>query len=161
MRVLCCLDGFNIEQIGTAVSSLVNADTRVIGLLFVRDSGPHDEMKRKREGLLRPNRPSGPLRERMQQAEVAAAEDIMQEGLRYFAGAETIQREGRPEREIVNCAVEWNADCIVICPHSPQSGVPALGPRAGGNVASFVLDHAPCAVLLARTVTREGFPLQR
>lgn len=150
MRVLCCLDGSNIEQITKALSALVNANERIIGLLYVTDSGPHGEMERKREGLLRPRHPSGPLIERVQQAEAAAAQDILQEGLRYLPGAETLHREGRPEREIVQCASDWNADLVVICPRTLGFDGPTLGPKSVGHVARFVLDHAPCPVLLVR-----------
>ena len=86
----------------------------------------------------------------IQQAEAAAAQDILQEGLRYVPQAETLSREGRPEREIIQCASEWNADLIVICSRSPAFGGPALGPKSVGHVARFVLDHAPCPVLLVR-----------
>jgi nucleotide-binding universal stress UspA family protein len=81
---------------------------------------------------------------------IAAAQDILQEGARYLPGAEMLHREGRPEREIVQCALEWNADLVVICPRSPGLGGPPLGPRSVGHVARFVLDHAPCPVLLVR-----------
>lgn len=150
MRVLCCLDGTNIEHISGALSTLVTADDRTIGLLYVTDLGPHHEIERKREGLLRPRHPSGPLQEKIQQAEVAAAQDILQEGLRYVPHAETLSREGRPEREIIQCAAEWNADLIVVCSRSPLFGGPAPGPKSVGHVARFVLDHAPCPVLLVR-----------
>src|SRR5436309_11980640 len=100
MRVLCCLDGTNIELISRALTTLVTADERTIGLLYVTDLGPHHEIERKREGLLRPRHTSGSLHEKIQQAEVAAAQDILQEGLRFFSDAETLSREGRPEREI-------------------------------------------------------------
>ena len=56
----------------------------------------------------------------------AAAEDILNEGLRYLPNAETLQRQGRPEREIV-----------------------------------FVVDHAPCPVLLVRALARDQFPIAR
>lgn len=150
MRVLCCLDGSNIEQVSKALASLVSPNNRTIGLLYVTDSGPHGEIERKREGLLRPRHPSGPLSERMRRAETAAAQDILQEGARYLPGAEMLHREGRPEREIVQCASEWNADLVVICPRSPGFGSPPQGPRSVGHVARFVLDHAPCPVLLVR-----------
>lgn len=107
-------------------------------------------MERKRERLLRPRHPSGPLSERVRQAEAAAAQDILQEGLHYLPGTETLHREGRPEREIVQCASDWNADLIVICPRTPGFGDPPLGPKSVGHVARFVLDHAPCPVLLVR-----------
>lgn len=164
MRVLCCLDGTNIEQISKAVSSFLKEDKPTIGLLYVTDIGPHRDMELRRERSLRP-RHSGPLRgEQMRQAEQYAAHDILEEGKRYLmqSGApETLQREGRPEREIVNCAAEWNADLIVICPRSSQWDGPALGPKSVGHIARFVLDHAPCPVLLVRNIVRERYPLPR
>jgi len=150
MRVLCCLDGTNIEPISRALSTLVTVDERTIGLLYVTDTGPHHEIERKREWLLRPRHPSGPLQEKMQQAEVGAAQDILQEGVRYLPQAQTLSREGRPEQEIVQCASQWHADLIVICSRSPAFGGPTVGPKSIGHVARFVLDHAPCAVLLIR-----------
>jgi nucleotide-binding universal stress UspA family protein len=155
MRVLCCLDGTNSEQVSRALSTLLTAAERTIGLLYVTDLEPHHEIERKREGLLRPRHPSGPLREKIQQAEAAAAQDILQEGLRYVPQAETLSREGRPEREIIQCAAEWHADVIVISSRSPAFGGPALGPKSVGHVARFVLDHAPCPVLLIRPQMNE------
>jgi nucleotide-binding universal stress UspA family protein len=155
MRVLCCPDGTNSEQVSGALSTLVTAAERTIGLLYVTDLGSHYEIERKREGLLRPRHPSGPLSEKIQQAEVAAAQDILQEGLRYVPQAETLLREGRPEREIIQCAAEWHADVIVICSRSPAFGGPSLGPKSVGHVARFVLDHAPCPVLLVRPQLNE------
>src|SRR5947207_12899909 len=102
MRVLCCLDGTNIEQISRAISTLTTADERTIGLLYVTDSGPHHEIERKREGLLRPRNPSGPLQEKIQHAEAGAAQDILQEGLRYLPQAETLSREKRPKQMILS-----------------------------------------------------------
>jgi len=150
MRILCCLDGTNIEHISRALSTLITADERTIGLLYVTDSGPHHEIERKREWLLRPRHPSGPLQEKIQSAEAGAAQDILQESLHYLPQAETLSLEGRPEQEIVQCASEWQADLIVICPRSPAFGGPALGPKSVGHVARFVLDHALCPVLLLR-----------
>lgn len=161
MRVLCCLDGTNSEEVSRAVAELVQPEERVPGLLYVVDSGPHGEMGRKREGLMRPRRPSGPLHDRVQQAETFAVQDILDEGLRFMPGAETLRREGRPEREIVLCAAEWQADLIIICPRSPRFGGPTLGSRSVGHVARFVLDHAPCPVLLVRPVMTDGFSLPR
>jgi len=150
MRVLCCLDGTNIEHITRALSTLVTAEERTIGLLYVTDLGPHHEIERKREGLLRPRHLSGPLYEKMRQAEITSSQDILREGLHYLPGAQTLSREGNPEREIIQSTAEWKADLIVICPRSPVFGGPALGPKSVGHVARFVLDHAPCPVLLIR-----------
>lgn len=158
MRVLCCLDGTNSEHIRMALST-ITTNERTIALLYVTDTGPHGEMERKREGLLRSRQPSRPLSERMRQTETAVAQDILQEGQRSIPDAETLHREGRPEREIVNCAAAWLADLILICPRSHYDGKPEIGPKSVGHVARFVLDHAPCPVLLVRNMAREQFPI--
>ena len=156
MRVLCCLDGTNSAQINTAVSQMLRADSLTLGLLYVIDIGPHGEMERQRERFLR--RPELPpaRREQMRRAEEASAQDILQEGKRYLSGAELLQRQGRPEHEIVQCAATWAADLVVICPRSPRNAGPQLGPKSVGHVARFVLDHAPCPVLLVRSAPQAG-----
>lgn len=159
MRVLGCLDGTNIEQVSKAISSLLNTADLTIGLLYVTDIGPREDMGRQRERFFRPTPPPPPRQEQMRQAESMAAQDVLEEGVRYLSGAAKLQRSGQPEREIVNCAAEWNADLIVICPRSPSHGGPPLGPKSIGHVARFVLDHAPCPVLLVRPVSRNNFPI--
>ncbi|SRR5712691_1145251 len=159
MRVLCCLDGTNVERVSKAVSSYLRADTLTVGLLYVIDSGPHGEMERQRERFLRPGDLPFSRRELMRQAEVLSAQDILEEGNRFLIGAEKLRRAGRPEREIVTAAAEWHADVIVICSRSPHGGVPPHGPKSVGHVARFVLDHAPCPVLLVRPLTPIGFPM--
>ena len=50
----------------------------------------------------------------------------------------------------INIATQWAADLIVICSRSSHSPGPPLGPKSVGHIARFVLDHAPCPVLLVR-----------
>src|SRR5271166_3805305 len=116
MRVLCCLDGTNGEQVSKATAILSESQPITVGLLYVIDTGPRKDIEHTRERFLR--RPgSPPLREHeMGEAEKDSARDILDEGLRYLPGAETIQRQGRAEREIVNIAAEWQADLTIICP---------------------------------------------
>ena len=162
MRILCCLDGTNSEQLSNAVMLFAGDGSRTYGLLYVTDAEPRREIERTRERFLR--RPTGPLgarQQQMHQAEQFSAQEILNEGLRFLPGAETIQRAGRPEREIVNCAAEWQADVIIILPRPNYGDRPGVGPKSVGHVARFVLDHAPCPVFLARPLTREQFPLQR
>ncbi len=162
MRVLCCLDGTNGEQVSKAVSKLLRAEPRTIGVLYVTDTGPEVQMERHRERFLRPPHPPLPRREQMRQAEEASAQEILEEGSRYLGGAERLWRTGRPEREIVHAAVEWQADVLVICSSSPQGGGPLPpGPKSVGHVARFVLDHAPCPVLLVRPLMGLTFSLPR
>lgn len=161
MRALCCLDGFNIEQIRGAIANLLQNTNITVGLLYVIDSGPHGDLERQRERFLRGPAMPPRRREQMQQAEAGSAQDILDEGVRAFPQGERLRRAGRPEREIVNCAAEWRADLILICPRTIYDDKPALGPKSVGHVARFVLDHAPCPVLLVRPLTLEQFPLER
>ena len=159
MRVLCCLDRQNIEQIRSAVSSFLSTDGLLLGLLYVIDSGPQADMQRQRERFQRSRGFVGPRFEQIHQAEQDAARDILEEGRRYLQEAELLRREGRSEHEIVNCAAEWRADLIIVSPRSSQDRNLELGPKSVGHVARFVLDHAPCPVLLLRSLAREQFPL--
>ena len=97
----------------------------------------------------------------MSEAERASAEEILNEGRRYFATAEALEREGRPELEIVNLAAEWRADLVVVCSRAAYQKRREIGPKSVGHVARFVLDHAPCPVLLLRPLARELFPIER
>ncbi|MGB0097855.1 MAG: universal stress protein, partial [Solirubrobacteraceae bacterium] len=57
--------------------------------------------------------------------------------------AETVARRGRVEREVVAACA--NADLLVLA----RDGETRLGPKSLGPRAGFVVDHAPCTVLLA------------
>jgi nucleotide-binding universal stress UspA family protein len=161
MRVLCCLDGTNVETVSKATEMLLAIRSITFGMIYVVDTGPRKDIEQTRERFWRPSRPPGPREHEMQQAELAAAEDILNEAQRHFPNTETFQRRGRPEREIVNVAAEWQADLVIVCSRPEYHGKPAIGPRSVGHVARFVLDHAPCPVLLIRALTREQFPIAR
>ena len=150
MRVLCCLDGTNIEQISTTVSTMLHSENLTLALVYVIDQGPHGEMERQRERFFRSPTMKPRHKEQMQQAENATAQDILDEGMRFLSGATPFKREGNPEREIVRLAEEWSADLVVLCPRSTLSDGPSLGPKSVGHTARFVVDHAPCPVLLVR-----------
>jgi nucleotide-binding universal stress UspA family protein len=158
MRVLCCLDGTNVEQVSKATEMLLAIQSLTLGVLNVIDTGPRKDFEHTRERFLR--RP-GSREDEIRQVEQAAAQDILNEGLRYLPYAETLQRQGRPEREIVNVAAEWQADLLIICPRAEYGGKAVIGPKSVGHVARFVLDHAPCPVLLVRQLAREQFPIAR
>jgi len=161
MRVLCCLDGTNVEQVSKATEMLLATQSLTFRILYVIDTGPRKDIEHTRERFLRPPGPPGSREYEMQQAEQAAAQDILNEGLRYLPNAETLQRQGRPEREIVNVIAEWQADLVIICPRAEYGGKAVMGPKSVGHVARFVLDHAPCPVLLVRQLAREQFPIAR
>jgi nucleotide-binding universal stress UspA family protein len=161
MRVLCCLDGTNGEQVSKATEVLSATQPLTLGILYVIDTGPRKDIEHTRERFLRRPGPPRSREDEMEQAELAAAQDVLDEGLRYIPNAETFRRQGRPEREIVNVAAEWQADLVIICPRGEYGGKPTIGPKSVGHVARFVLDHAPCPVLLVRQTAREQFPIAR
>jgi nucleotide-binding universal stress UspA family protein len=161
MRVLCCLDGTNVEQVSKAITMLSQTQPPTLGILHVTDTGPRHDISHIRERFFRSPSPPGPRAHEMQQAESAAAQDILNEGLRYLHHAEPLHRRGPPEREIVNVAAEWQADLVIVCSRAEYGGKPTIGPRSVGHVARFVLDHAPCPVLLLRPLAREQFPIER
>ena len=161
MRVLGCLDGTNSELIGYAVQMFTAAEPLIIALLTVIDMGPRKDIDRMRERFWRPPMHHQPVTNEMQAAESASAQETLMAGLQYVKGAETLQRHGRPELEIVNAAAEWSADVIVIGARAEYGQPPHIGPRSVGHVARFVLDHAPCPVLLVRPLAREQFPIDR
>jgi len=61
---------------------------------------------------------------------------------RLGRSAQTSSRRGRVEREVV-AAVE-GVDLLVLA----RDGEPRLGPKSLGKHVRFVVDHAPCEVLL-------------
>ena len=185
MRILCCLDGTNAEQMGKALEELSPLRALTVGMLHVTDTRPRKDLDLIRERFWRsplhpphlplpsphphhpPAPPPGPpplnppREEEIAEAERASAEEILNEGRRYFADAETIEKEGRPELEIVNLAAEWRADLVLVCSRAVYPGREEIGPKSVGHVARFVLDHAPCPVLLLRPLVREQFPIDR
>jgi nucleotide-binding universal stress UspA family protein len=161
MRVLGCLDGTNPEQIGRAVMMFSGSQTPTIALLTVIDAGPRRDIDRMRERFLRHPMHHEPLTEEMLSAESSAATETLDAGLNFVKGAETLLRQGRPELEIVNAAAEWKADVVVIGARAEYGEPPHIGPRSVGHVARFVLDHAPCPVLLVRPLAGDQFPIDR
>ena len=161
MRVLVCLDGTNVEQVSKATEMLSATQSLNFGMLYVIDTAPRKEIEHTRERFLRRPGPPRSRENEMEMAELAGAQDVLNEGLHYLPNAETFQRQGRPEREIVNVAAEWQADLVIICPRGEYGGKPTIGPKSVGHVARFVLDHAPCPVLLVRQTAREQFPIAR
>jgi len=161
MRILGCLDGTNAEQIGHAAQMFSATEPLTIALLTVIDIGPREDIDRIRGRFWRPPMGHHPITQEMQAVETAAAQEILRAAHAYVEKAETLVRRGRPELEIVNAAAEWKADVILVCSRAEYGEPPHLGPRSVGHVARFVLDHAPCPVLLLRPLAGEQFPISR
>ncbi|MBV9818368.1 MAG: universal stress protein [Solirubrobacterales bacterium] len=58
---------------------------------------------------------------------------------------ETMARRGRVEREVIAACAQADADVLVLA----RDGERKLGPPSLGHHPRFVVDHAPCTVVLA------------
>jgi nucleotide-binding universal stress UspA family protein len=123
-------------------------------LLHVVDTGPRQGLEAYLRGL--PGRGQDVERRAGAAAsrEDSAAQDTLHEALRAAQelglAAHGEVRRGPPEQAIVAAAAEMDAELIVIMANEGAAGRPHTGPASVGHVARFVLDHAPCDILLLR-----------
>jgi nucleotide-binding universal stress UspA family protein len=126
------------EQVVDAVAAL--GDARVT-LLHVLPGDVIDGPAGARAGLLGRHRDHR-LEERLSALTAEGAEALLEAAAQRLGGpAERVVRTGRPEREVLDAAA--GCDVLVL---SRESTAP--GPRSIGHAARFVVDHAPCRVLL-------------
>jgi nucleotide-binding universal stress UspA family protein len=76
-------------------------------------------------------------------ADVSADELLDAAAGRLGRPCEQIRRRGRTEREVVTAAED--ADLLIVARDGDRS---RLGPKSLGKATRFVVDHAPCPVLL-------------
>lgn len=163
-RALCCLDGSNTELLAWQVFALLSSKNLRLVLLHVIDIGPGHDMERMRQRYLGIGQRGAELLAQVAQAEQEQGQEILATAQAAFRaqwpggapGAEQIEGialRGKPEQEIIRLSQAQSIDLIVICnrrvlgPHEPPH---PPGPKSVGHVARFVLDHAPCPVLLLR-----------
>jgi nucleotide-binding universal stress UspA family protein len=92
-------------------------------------------------GRGRPDRDPGT---RLQQLAAASAQQLLRAAAERLGRPCTrVERSGRIEREVV--AVAEGADFLVVARDADRT---RLGPRSLGPATRFVVDHAPCPVLL-------------
>ncbi len=160
MRVLCAIGiRYGVDLVRRSAQKIGTSADYV--LLNVIDSGPRRGLERL-GGPLHPPPPPPPSRhppppphhERdLDEAEQAAGEEALREALdtahQLGLRAETRLERGEPEHVIVELAQQLHADLIAIRSRE-HGGHPPSGPASVGHTARFVLDHAPCDVLLLR-----------
>ena len=66
------------------------------------------------------------------------------------ASVDTVVGEGEPGRVVCGIATERGATLVVVGARDHPAPRPGPGPGSVGHTARFVLDHAPCPVLLLR-----------
>jgi nucleotide-binding universal stress UspA family protein len=113
-----------------------------ITLLHVTSTEPEAVARTARRGLLGRS-PPPPPQELPTISEQAARELLLDAQQRLGRSATLESRRGRVEREVV--ATAERADLLVLARDGNRE---RLGPRSLGPATRFVIDHAPCQVLL-------------
>jgi nucleotide-binding universal stress UspA family protein len=95
-------------------------------------------------GLLGRGHPGRDPGHRLEELAATAAEELLHAAVeRLDHPAALLRRRGRVEREVVRAAEDAE---LLICARDGDRA--RLGPRSLGHATRFVVDHAPCPVLL-------------
>ncbi len=131
-----------VDSVATALEAM-NSSPEVV-LLYVLDSQISEAVHGAFGGLLgRGMRERDPGTAVTDAARAAASELLDAAHRRLGATAERVVRVGRIEREVTAACA--GADLLVCARDGDRS---QLGPHSLGHHTRFVVDHAPCAVLL-------------
>jgi nucleotide-binding universal stress UspA family protein len=115
-----------------------------ITLLHVASTEPETVARAARRGLLGRHPPPSPASQNLQTVSEQAAQELLREAQARLGRPATLEsRRGRIEREVVASAER--ADVLVLARDGDRE---RLGPRSLGPSTRFVVDHAPCRVLL-------------
>jgi len=142
MRVVVWTTETSWTRCVDVAASLLPADAQIT-LLAVPPAALAELHEGGRSGLLgrHPPPPRGPAWDEVADA---AAERLLTDALaRLGRPARTEVRHGRVEREVVAACAD--ADLLVCARDGDDE---RLGPKSLGKAARFVVDHAPCQVLL-------------
>jgi len=142
MRTLVWIVEDTWEATVAEAAALVPPDAEIT-LLHVAPADVEELAGGGRRGLLGRHPPPPPehgIRAISDEAAQALLDDARE---RIGRPAETVARRGRVEREVV--AAAQDADLLVLARDGDRK---RLGPKSLGPPARFVVDHAPCRVLL-------------
>jgi nucleotide-binding universal stress UspA family protein len=155
MKVVCAIGQRGGPELIQRLAEILGNQAECL-FLHVIDTGPRHDLEDYLRGPLHRRPDHGEL---LHEAELKAAEEAagraaIEEALTaaQLAGLKAVAsvKEGHPEKIIVRVAQELRAGLIVIWAREGAAGHPHLGPASVGHTARFVVDHAPCDVLLLR-----------
>ncbi|MGI8589346.1 MAG: universal stress protein [Chloroflexia bacterium] len=152
---LLCLSGLDTDEFLEHALARLPAPAWRFVLLYVIDIRPTEELGYLRQTLFRGRVPPERAAQ-MESVEDQTAQEVIAEAradllrLRPEADVQTRLARGRPEHEIIRAAAELGSDLLVVGARYKAGPRPPSGPPSVGHVARFVLDHAPCDVLLLR-----------
>ena len=149
MRILCAIGIRRGLELLKRVSRVVRPDDELL-LVHVVDVGPRHDLNHL-EGTLRPHHlQRAELNEAEQDAGTGTLKEVRAAAERLGVRVATTLERGRPEHVIVQLARESAVDVIALLAREMPHGHPLQGPPSVGHTARFVVDHAPCDVLVFR-----------
>jgi nucleotide-binding universal stress UspA family protein len=138
---LICVRGFGIPRLLDRAAELL-PEGLVWTVVHVVDQRPEDEVGRALGNL--PGRRGG--LDRIHQSVDQLQQEVQHEVETWLRGtgrsAELSFLYGIPEHAIVDLASQIGAESVVV------GARPEVGPDRVGHVSRFVIDHAPCSVLV-------------
>ena len=151
MRVLCAIGVRGGVELVQRTAARVCADAQW-HLVHVIDAGPRDDIERLGPPH-RPPRPHPPHEQELNLAEGVSGEEALKEALNALQAlglrGEARLERGKPNQAIVEMAQKGNVDLIAINRRERPEHL-RQGPASLGHNARFIIDHAPCDVLLLR-----------
>jgi nucleotide-binding universal stress UspA family protein len=115
-----------------------------VTLLHVASTEPETLARAARRGLLGRHQPPTAAPEPLQAISEQAASELLADAQAQLGRPATLlARRGRVEHEVVAAAEPM--DILIVARDGDRQ---RLGPRSLGPTARFVVDHAPCGVLL-------------
>jgi nucleotide-binding universal stress UspA family protein len=153
MRILLCLDGSPAGRLLDAALPLLSAGATWLPVHVVDARGPTD-LRLLRAGVpgsgILPARQSGEIEAAVREAAQRVVQSAQTVLSAYGLPSESARIDsGEPGRVICAIAAEARADLVVLRARR-HAGGPTSGPHSVGHTARFVVDHAPCPVLLVR-----------
>jgi nucleotide-binding universal stress UspA family protein len=119
------------------------SDARIT-LLHVAGTEPETVARAARRGLLGRHPPPPPAPQELETISQLAAHELLTDAQARLGRPATLHaRRGRIEREVI--AAAEGADILILARDGDRE---RLGPRSLGPATRFVIDHAPCRVLL-------------
>jgi nucleotide-binding universal stress UspA family protein len=161
MLVVVCLD---LEDGVDPIKGLVDCtplDGAEVTLLHVIDDAERTKLEDSvRPGIVRPSLPD--VEETLEADERSMLRETYEEAVtilhaRHEGDVRLNVGSGRPERVIVSYLIEVNEGLCVLGRRPDWKRNREVGPRSVGKVARFVIDHAPCPVLVLRLESRAPY----
>ncbi len=154
MRVLCCCDGEDTAALIQQVLVLLPTVDELV-FAYCVDLGHHDDMHLAQSGILGHLHLGESHSQALTAAEEQHAHTVLADAGQaattagYRGKQQTVLLHGRPGHELCRAMADTHAEVATLFPRPPSRQAPA-GPHSLGHTARFVVDHAPCAVLLLR-----------